>query len=155
MSGLGIPDIEGAADRLAIGDVLHAYTAAIDAHDWVGAAAVFTEDALLDYTGSGGPVGSRTEVVDWIRESLSPLGRLQHSLTNIRVTIDGDHARSTSLLVNTILLQAGVEPGPGLLVGGQYDDRWRLTLEGWRIEGRIQATHWMAELVVRSTDGGA
>lgn len=153
--GIGVPDVQGVADRLAIADVLHAYADAVDRHDWPGAAAMFTQDALLDYTASGGPVGSRTEVVDWIRESLAPLGRIQHSLTNLRVEVAGDRARATCLLLNPIQLGTGPEAGPGLLVGGHYDDHLRRTAEGWRIEARLQATLWTAELVVRATPPGA
>ncbi len=152
-SGLGVPDPATVADRLAIADVVHAYAAAVDQQDWVGAIAVFTEDALLDYTGSGGPVGTRTEVVEWIRDSLGPLGTCQHSVTNLVVTVEGDQALATSLLLNPLQLRPDADTQPGLLVGGSYRDRLRRTPDGWRIFARLQATAWHADLPMRAAGG--
>ena len=46
------------SDRIEIEDLLQRYTAAIDAKDWELLATVFTPDATLDYTSSGGAGGS-------------------------------------------------------------------------------------------------
>ncbi len=46
----------GFADWLAIADLKARYCRLLDSKDWDGFAALFTEDFLLDASGSGGPV---------------------------------------------------------------------------------------------------
>lgn len=146
---LGVPDPDTVADRLAIEDVLYAYADAIDGRDWEAVREVFTDDAVLDYAGSGGPAGPRDEVVDWIRAMLSNLGHSQHAMLNPRIRVEGDRAHAVCQLVNPLLMQAGPEETDALLVGGRYVDRLRRVDGAWRIEHRVQAMDWQA--VVRAT----
>ena len=47
-------DLQEISDRLEIADVLTRYTRAIDTGDWDKLDTVFTPDAEIDYTESGG-----------------------------------------------------------------------------------------------------
>lgn len=128
------------ADRLAVTDGLHRYAYAIDDRDLDAVRAVFTSDAHLDYTASGGPAGGRDEVVDWIGRGLALLGATQHVVTNALVDLDGDTATSRCYLVNP-LLTVGDDPTI-VLLGGEYRDRWRRTADGWRIVDRTHLVTW-------------
>ena len=55
-------DLAQVADRIAITDVITAYTRAVDTADWGALNAVFTEDAVIDYSSAGGPIGTLVEL---------------------------------------------------------------------------------------------
>lgn len=149
----GVPDTVHAADVLAIHDVLYAYADAVDGHDWALARSLFTDDATLDYTGSGGPAGSADEVLGWIEQMLTSLGPSQHALTNVRVRVDGDLAHSVAQLLNPLLLSQGTDETQALLVGGRYVDRLRRVDGAWRIEDRVQGVDWSSPLRATAAPG--
>ena len=59
------------SDRLEINDLLSRYTFAIDNKDFDALDAVFTPDATIDYTTSGGIKGRYPEVKAWLAKALS------------------------------------------------------------------------------------
>jgi hypothetical protein len=61
-------DARTLSDRLEIDDLLTTYTMAIDEGDWDALDRVFTPDAHLDYSASGGTVGAFPEVKAWLAE---------------------------------------------------------------------------------------
>lgn len=131
------------ADRAAIGDVLDDYAAAVDGRQWDLLHSLFTPDAVLDYTASGGPRGSRDAVLDWISASLPAVTLTQHLLTNRRIRVAGDEATARTELLNPLLFAAdgGTQM---LLLGGRYDDRLRRTDQGWKLTERVHTTTWTA-----------
>ncbi len=130
-------------DRAQICDLLDDYAHGIDTRDFDLVASLFTEDARLDYTSSGGPAASRNEVIDWLRASLPAVTLTQHLLTNRRIRVDGDTATATTELLNPLLFE-GDAATTLLLLGGRYDDHLRRLPKGWRIERRVHATTWTA-----------
>lgn len=52
------------ADHLAIQDLATAYAHAVDDGDWPRWEALFTPDALIDYTAAGGIAGTPAEIFD-------------------------------------------------------------------------------------------
>lgn len=123
-------------DRLAIEEVLVRYCDAIDARDFALLERVFTPDATLDYTASGGPRDRFPAVRAWLEKALAPFELVQHVIGNVRVEVEGDRARSRAYFTNPM----GV-PGRGrgmtFLCGGLYRDRLVRTAEGWRIVERV------------------
>lgn len=150
---LGRPHPQDVADVLAIQDLLYAYADGIDGRDWELVSSIFTEDAQLDYLGSGGPSGTRDEVLTWIEHMLTPLGYTQHALCNVRVRVDGDTAHAVSQLLNPLLLQRDVEDSETVFLGGRYVDRLRREDGAWRIEQRVHAMDWQTTLKATSMDG--
>ncbi len=67
------------ADRFAIDDLMVRYIDAIDTKDWDLLDTVFTPDAILDYTTSGGPdaKGTYPEIKKWLQNALAALPRNQ------------------------------------------------------------------------------
>ena len=57
---------ERLADLAAIRDLVVSYGFAVDDRDWVRWRALYTDDATLDYTHSGGIAGSVDEVAAWM-----------------------------------------------------------------------------------------
>ena len=124
-------------DVLAIGRVLDDYAAAIDTRDFDALPRLFTEDADLDYTSSGGPHGPFDEVAAWLKEVLSAVDLTQHYITNRRIDVDGDQATSHAYFHHPLLVANQM-----FTVGGTYADRFVRTEDGWRIAGRVQTMTW-------------
>lgn len=141
---------EDVSDRIEIDYLLTRYATAVDTRDWDLYQTVFTADAIIDYTSSGGIRGGLAEVTKWLAESLAMFSMSQHMVTNRDIRITGDTASSRSYFYNPM----GRTKRDGTLdlmfVGGYYRDRLRRTADGWRIVERLQDTAWFS-----SSPGGA
>ena len=123
-------DLQSVRDELDIQRVVHDYAWACDNADWALLASVFTEDAELDYSTTGGPKGSRDEVVAWLEESLSQVEMIHHVVSNFQIDLDGDRADVRAMFHCSVRV-----PGmDGLIVtGGYYRQEHVRTAEGWRM----------------------
>lgn len=132
------------ADRIEIDDLLTRYATAVDTRDWDLYQTVFTADALIDYTSSGGIRGGVAEMTKWLSDALSIFSMSQHLVTNRDIRVAGDTATSRSYFYNPM----GRTKRDGTLdlmfVGGFYRDQLRRTGDGWRITERIQDTAWFS-----------
>ncbi|HEX9234702.1 MAG TPA: nuclear transport factor 2 family protein, partial [Actinomycetota bacterium] len=129
------------ASCVAISDLLDAYAEAVDDKDWDVLGALFTPDAVLDYTRAGGPRGTFEEVLPFLQQGLGLFSVTQHFITNRRIKVDGDRAESSAYLYNPL----GRDDGGGmtfLAVGGRYVTRYRRTPDGWRISEHAVFTLW-------------
>ena len=131
------------ADRMAILDLLHRYCRAIDTKDWDLLDQVFTPEAWIDYTSSGGTKGRFAEVKEWLAVTLVRFAMTQHLVTNVEITLDGDRAASRAYFYNP-MGTARAEGGLDLFfVGGYYVDRLERTPLGWRIAERLEQQAWV------------
>ncbi len=130
-------------DRQAIQDLLVKYAWAIDDKDWDALDDVFTPDASIDYTRTGGIKGTPAEIKPWLAKSLAAFPATQHLLANSQVTIDGDEATARTAVYNP--MGAATREGPlhFFFMGGYYADRLVRTPEGWRIRERVEHLVWM------------
>ena len=69
-------DLQSVRDELDIQRVISDYAWACDNGDWALLRSLFTGDAELDYSTTGGPKGARDTVVGWLEASLSLDGML-------------------------------------------------------------------------------
>ncbi len=120
------------ADRWAIDDLLTRYTFAIDAHDWDGLDAVFTPDAHIDYTATGGIAGPFPEVKKWLSETLPMFSAMQHVIAQKQVAIDGDTARVRAYFLNPMQIDQPDGSTWQMDIGGAYVHELVRTPEGWR-----------------------
>ncbi|HLY33889.1 MAG TPA: nuclear transport factor 2 family protein [Jatrophihabitantaceae bacterium] len=127
------------SDRLEIQDQITAYSYAIDLHDWDALDDIFTPDASLDFTASGGERGTRDELKPWLATSLDLFDGHQHLMGNTRVQFgaDGDTATSQTMCLNPMPLTHDGRQQL-VLVGIWYADEWVRTPQGWRITNRVQ-----------------
>jgi 3-phenylpropionate/cinnamic acid dioxygenase small subunit len=134
---------EELADRLAINDLLVRYAWAIDTKDWDALDDVFTPDAHIDYTATGGIAGTLAEIKPWLAQSLAAFPATQHLLANSQVTIDGDTATARTAVYNP--MGAATREGPlhFFFMGGIYADRLVRAPSGWRIKERVEHLVWM------------
>lgn len=131
-------DVQELSDRAEIADLLTAYTRAVDEKRYADAAAVFTEDAVLDYSAAGGPVTSPTEALAWVAQMMSAFDRFQHVLGQLTYAFHGpDHARVTAYFTNPMVA------GDALVeVGGYYHHDLVRTPDGWRSTRMVDELVW-------------
>lgn len=130
------------ADRLEIDDLLTAYTRAIDTGDWDRLDAVFTPDAQIDYTSTGGIAAGYAEVKAWLAQNLTMFPRRQHVLGQKEVELVGAHARVTAYFLNPMVLPR--PDGSELLweFGGLYHHDLVRTEDGWRSRRLVEELCW-------------
>ena len=116
-------------DQLAITALLNRYARAVDTKDWELYRAVFTDDAVIDYSGAGQIVGTRDEVVDWFTANFGVIPWSMHYITNIEAEIDGDTAAVRAMFYNPMQLPGMIEMSS---CGGYYHHDVVRTPDGWR-----------------------
>jgi hypothetical protein len=143
-------ELQEIADRIELDQLIVRYAECIDAKDWDGLDSVFTADAHLDYTSSGGPAasGDLPTMKAWLRQMLGTgmFPTTQHLVGKSLVTYEGDRAHCRTMFHNPMGVAVDDEGyycpgGPKLhvfVVGGWYEDTCVRTPDGWRIAAKIE-----------------
>lgn len=126
------------SDRLEIQDQITAYAYAVDFHRWDDLDGIFTPDAELDFSASGGDKGNLAHIKDFFQKALTQFAGHQHLMGNTAVQFDGDFATSQTLCHNPMYLVGKDGEQKVIFVGIWYHDDWRRTDDGWRIYRRVQ-----------------
>jgi hypothetical protein len=136
-------DCRELSDRQEIVDVITRYTRAVDTRRWDDLDAVFTEDAVLDYSSVGGPVDGLAVARPWVVQGLEGFLRFQHVIGQVSIDVEGDSARATAYMTNPM-----VAPNPDgsehvVEVGGYYHHDLVRTPTGWRSRRMVDEIVWM------------
>jgi hypothetical protein len=136
-------DLQQLSDRAEIHDVLVRYTTGVDERDWDRLDTVFTPDAEIDYTESGGISATYPEVKAWLAENLPAFS--QHYLHTLgQVAIDhagGDEAAVSAYFHNPMRIPDG--GGEKIVeVGGVYRHTMVRTPDGWRSRRLHEQVVW-------------
>ncbi|MBS0474263.1 MAG: nuclear transport factor 2 family protein [Proteobacteria bacterium] len=126
------------SDRLEIQDLFARYSFAIDERDWDALDKVFTPDARIDYTETGGAKGSFAEIKAWLPVALERFPMFQHMVATTKLDIAGDEARSRTILFNPMVHRSDAGEEQVFFIGLWYRDRLVRTPEGWRIAERYE-----------------
>ncbi len=118
------------SDRFEIQDLIARYTSAIDRRAWDDLDPLFTGDAELDYTATGGIAGTLPEHKAYNAEVLPSFQSTQHlmGLPVMSSTATGD---ARTICFNPMV----VDDKHVFFVGLWYDDRLHRTGDGWRFAG--------------------
>jgi 3-phenylpropionate/cinnamic acid dioxygenase small subunit len=122
------------ADRVEILDLLARYSAVVDRGAWEQMPALFTPDASLDFTATGGIRGTVADHQAFNAEVLTGFAGTQHVMGLPALSVDGDTATSRSICFNPMV----VDDQHVFFVGLWYDDRLVRTPDGWRFAERVQ-----------------
>lgn len=137
-------DLQQISDRLEIEDVLTRYTRAIDTGAWDRLDTVFTPDAAIDYTQTGGIADSYPTVKAWLAENLPMFPRRQHVLGQVEVVMEpgADRAEVAAYFTNPMVLPQ--RDGSELLweFGGLYHHEMVRTPDGWRSRRLLEELVW-------------
>lgn len=122
------------ADRVEILDLLARYSTVVDQGEWAQMDALFTPDAVLDFSATGGICGSVAEHQEFNAKVLTGFAGTQHVMGLPAVVVAGDSATSRSICFNPMV----VDDAHVFFVGLWYDDSLVRTAEGWRFSARVQ-----------------
>jgi ketosteroid isomerase-like protein len=119
-------------DQDTITDLIHAYCYHFDRNEPDAVAALFSEDAVVDYGPEAadlvGVEAIRTAVARGLRETFAATS---HHVSNVRITFDGaDAARSVCYLYAWHRYHGGAPDGE---LWAQYHHDFVRTADGWRI----------------------
>lgn len=131
-------------DRAEIAETVYLYATGIDTRDFELFRSIFTDEVGLDFGSfSGGPVEVLT-LDQWIgrlRRVFPGFDATQHSLSNPRITVDGD--RATCIVYMQAEHFLANDDGDGsYAVGGYYTDELVRTPGGWRISKVALTVLW-------------
>ncbi len=126
-------ELRAVADRLEIVELLTRYATALDHRDWKLLDALFAPDVEGHF---GGRALHGTEAIRaMIRSLLDGCGTTQHLLSNFRIELAGDTARSTCS-VRAFHAGRGAAEGQTYELFGEYRDELSRRPEGWRVVKR-------------------
>lgn len=138
-------DIQEISDRIEIEAVLHRYTRGVDSGEWDLLDTVFTPDAAIDYTQTGGIADSYPAVKAWLAEVLPAFfPSRMHSLHQVVTDLDGDEAVVTAYFHNPMPLGDGAD-AKVVEYGGIYHHRMVRTADGWRSRRLDEELVWKRE----------
>ncbi|MGA8847324.1 MAG: nuclear transport factor 2 family protein [Nocardioides sp.] len=137
-------DLQEISDRIELADVVTRYARAIDLGEWDLLDTVFTADAAIDYTESGGIAGGFAEVKPWLAEMLPAFfPRRMHTIGQVEVVFDGsDDAAVTAYFDNPMPMHDGAGGEKIVELGGRYHHRMVRTPDGWRSRQLHEEVVW-------------
>lgn len=143
-------DLQQISDRLEIADVITRYTIAIDTGEWDLLDAVFTPDAAIDYTESGGIAGGIAEVKPWLAEMLPIFPQRMHTIGQVAVEPApgheagelGEEAEVAAYFDNPMLLPTDDGGHSVVEIGGIYRHTMVRTADGWRSRRLHEQVVW-------------
>lgn len=142
------------SDRIEIQDLITDYSYAVDTHSWAELDAIFTPDAALDFTATGGLAGTLPEIKVWFEQVLNLFSSHQHLVATSKIVLAGDTATARTICHNPMTLtnrnaQGGPDIETVIFVGLWYDDTFVRTPQGWRISSRSQRKSYLHGLPQR------
>jgi hypothetical protein len=132
-------DLQGAADKIEIHELLARYARGVDTRDWELWKSVFTAEATVDYSRSGIPCGTRDEVAEVLRMAFEGIPWATHHISNIEVDLDGDRAKVRAMFFNPMQL-AGMDKESA--TGGYYVHDLVRTPHGWKSTHLLEEPVW-------------
>ena len=130
-------------DRAEIADALTRYTLAVDTGDWDLLDTVFTAEAVIDYSESGGIVGAFADVKAWLAENLPAFSkRTMHTLGQIHLSPTDAGAEVTAYFHNPMVISDGRGGERVVEVGGLYHHDFIRTPAGWRSRRLREQVVW-------------
>ncbi len=136
---LSIQDI---ADRVEIEALLIRYCYAVDDREWDAYRGVFTPDAILDDTVTGGIRSDVESHVAYMIRALSKIRISQHAVSTLAVNVQGDEARARAHCSCPMVVDLGNGQEQVFFQGLWYRLQLIRTIEGWRIRELVEEGYW-------------
>ena len=129
--------LQAISDRMEIQDLLVDYCYAVESHDGDALDAVFTEDAVIDYSSVHGSRGDLATAKRFLTAASPNFAGGQLMVATSKVTIDGDTAVGRTICHHPAAIDLGGGRTHVFFCGLWYNDRFVRTPQGWRIEERV------------------
>jgi ketosteroid isomerase-like protein len=134
--------VEHISDRLEIEEVLTRYCYAVDDRDWDAYREVFTADAVIDDTVTGGVRSGVEEHIGYMKNALSKVLISQHAISTVLVDLRGNEARVRAHCSCPIVLDQGKGKTHVFFQGLWYRDSLIRTPDGWKIQRLLEEGYW-------------
>lgn len=132
-------DVRRATDRVAIQELMASYMWALGDRDWGTWRAVFADDAHLDYSTAGGPVGDVATAAAWLETTLSGFAAVVGHGADVVVRFDrDDRDRAVVRSHYRMMMKLDGDPPTRIEAIGSYADVVVRTADGWRIAERVE-----------------
>lgn len=128
-------DVQRIIDRDAIIDTINNYAFGVDLRDWELYRSIFTDEFEADLSSLSGSEPQLVTADDWVaqvRSGLSGYRGTQHIMSNHRVSIAGDEAKTKVYFQATHYLPND-QGDSHWSIGGYYDHTLVRTPQGWKI----------------------
>jgi hypothetical protein len=130
------------SDRLEIQDLLTRYCYAVDDRDWNTYRTIFTSDAVIDDTITGGVKGGVEDHIIYMKKALSKIVMSQHAISTVLLDIEGDEASARAHCSCPMVVDLGSGKTQVFFQGLWYRDRLIRTHDGWRIKELREEGYW-------------
>jgi hypothetical protein len=136
---LSIQDI---SDRLEIQDILTRYCYAVDDRNWDAYRQLFTSDAVIDDTVTGGVKSGVEEHIAYMKKALSKVLMSQHAISTILIEVNGDEASVRAHCSCPMVLDAGENKKHVMFQGLWYRNSLVRSGGGWKIRSLLEEGYW-------------
>jgi hypothetical protein len=126
-------DVRWLKDRAQIVDLVHAFAIAADQRDWERFRNLFDEKVFYDFSTVHHSAPRMRYVDEWIDDVIwlmDGLGMVQHFVTDIDVSVNGDEASCVAYLLASHLPPS--MEGEPYFDGGRYEHSFIRTAAGWK-----------------------
>lgn len=131
-------------DHDAISTALARYARGVDERDFATVAALFTDDAVVDYSVAGGTKLVAKDLAAWLGRSLAMFRMTQHLLGLPVIDVSGDTARTRVPVIATHVQARHDGTETSAVLNGTYTHEWTRTPAGWRIRSLRFDSHFAA-----------
>jgi len=130
------------ADRLEIEEVLTRYCYAVDDRDWDTYRKLFTPDAVIDDTVTGGVKSGVEEHVAYLTKALAKILISQHAISTTLIDLKCDEAKIRTHCSCPMVVELGEGERQVFFQGLWYRNRLVRTPEGWKIKELREEGYW-------------
>lgn len=125
-------------DRLEIEQLLYRYAWMADEREWTLMDTVFSSDATIDYTSTGGKRGHYRSTLEWLDRALAAWPINLHFITNIHIEFENAQtARSRCYFLAPMGRQKDAQSQEVITNAGYYFDALVKESGAWRIRERV------------------
>jgi hypothetical protein len=130
------------SDRFQIEDLLVRYCYAVDDRNWDAYRNIFTSDANIDDTKTGGIKSNVEDHIIYMKKALSKILLSQHTISTSLIEINGNTATVRTHCSCPMKLDLGNGETQIFFQGLWYFDELVRTSEGWKIKDRYEDGYW-------------
>lgn len=134
--------LEQISDHFHIEDILTRYCYAVDDQNWDAYRELFTSDAVIDDTITGGIKSSVEEHIIYMKRALSKVLLSQHAISTVLVDLKGNQASVRAHCSCPMVLAMGEGKTHVFFQGLWYRNSFIRTSDGWKIRHLLEEGYW-------------
>jgi hypothetical protein len=142
------PSLQLISDRIELEDLVVRYCHAIDDRNWAAYRDVFTPDAVLDDTVTGGIRSGVEDHVVYLKRALSRILISQHDISTVLVDLEEAQAKVRAHCSCPMVVDLGSGRTQVFFQGLQYRIRAARTERGWKVKELTEEQYWNHNLPI-------